>query len=60
MHNRPRPRLARVLRKLSSFISISPEQGGFHGGALDSPRQREVQLELDLFTKRPRPWSLPD
>lgn len=60
MQNRPKPRLTKLFRKLRTLIAVAPTRQGFHAGALESPRLRDVQLELDLFVKRPQPWSFTD
>ncbi len=60
MQNRPRPRLNKLFHKLRTLIAVAPMRQGFHPSELESPRQREVQLELDLFVKRTRPWSFTD
>jgi hypothetical protein len=49
-----------LFRKLRTLIAIAPSRQGFHAGSLESPRLRDVQLELDLFVKRPQPWSFTD
>jgi len=60
MQNRPRPRLTKMFRKLRALIAVAPARGAFHAGSMESARVREVQLELDLFAKRPRPWTFMD
>lgn len=60
MQNRPRPQLSKMLRKLQTLIAVVPGRGAFHSATLESARLREVQLELDLFAKKPRPWSFTD
>ncbi len=60
MQNRPRPRLNKLFQKLRTMIAVAPLRRGFHPASLESSRSREVQLELDLFVKRPQPWSFTD
>lgn len=60
MTNRPRPRLTKLFRKLRTLIAVAPHRQRFQAEAMESPRLREVQLELDLFVRRPQPWSFTD
>ncbi len=65
MANTTRPRLTKLLRQLNALVSFSPslrqdDSSRVARGSLDSPRQREVQLELDLFDRRKQPWFFTD
>lgn len=65
MPNRHSPRLHRWMRSLRRFIAVYPApranaDSRVARGSLDSPRQREVQLELDLFDRRKHPWFFTD
>lgn len=65
MSNSARPRLSKLLRQLNALVSFSPsfrqdDSSRVARGSLDSPRQREVQLELDLFDRRKQPWFFTD
>ncbi len=64
MANRPSSRLKKWMLPLSRLIAFSPStryhESRVGRGSLDSPRQREVQLELDLFDHRKQPWFFTD
>ncbi len=65
MSNSARPRLTKIWHKLRLMTSFAPSPKGLgeswvRRGSLDSARQREVQLELDLTDHRRQPWSFTD
>ena len=64
MSNRSSSRLKKWVLPLRRLIAYSPasrfNESRVGRGSLDSPRQREVQLELDLFDHRKQPWFFTD
>ncbi len=65
MQNDSRPRFGKWYRKLRAWMVFSPASSIQNAsqigrGSLESPKQREVQLELELFDRRTQPWFFTD
>lgn len=64
MPNPSSSRLKKWMQPLRRLIAYSPtpryNESRVGRGSLDSARQREVQLELDLFDPRKQPWFFTD